>query len=87
MLAVAFGPGDHPAPPAQQNSSDREDEGRTSVLPEGKVNLIEKGDANLLVLRYKCENDDCPDKDVVRTVKPKQSAECPTCGWFMVAVW
>jgi hypothetical protein len=40
-----------------------------------------------MIIKYKCENDDCPRKDEVVEVKPEQSSECRWCGWFMTAIW
>lgn len=40
-----------------------------------------------MILKYRCENDECPNFEKIVEVPPKTSAECEVCGWFLTAIW
>jgi len=40
-----------------------------------------------MILKYRCENEECPYYDELREIKPGDSSECDVCGWFMKAEW
>lgn len=39
-----------------------------------------------MILKYKCENEACPEYEKVVEVPQGKSAECPGCGWFLTSI-
>jgi len=40
-----------------------------------------------MILKYKCENEDCSRYEKIVEIHPDKSAQCEECGWFLTAIW